>query len=330
MKCESLRSDTIFQCEYYTTTSHYILSGHSFQMNAEWNGISFFSSHLPEDLKSTSPPTLEPTGPAPPPRQGDAPLEPPTLRPITGEPQPLSWPCKRLKMDSDLSDGATENINCTKTQERPASPPPSLHSEGQVVVNGMPELSSPPRPTSGGVGRRTSVLFKKAKNGAKLFRDRDNALPNGKGLQDENTSNTPTATNSTASTPSSTPLSTPSKTPQKSPGPPALNEQWTPSRDMCSDGELERTPNHTLESGEQQTLLYPRFKVLHSGWCFRTRDQHVIAQDAVWKLLTLLLLLASRWLSKQSCYKEWQCQTIKKNVKECRSCWRQLQMLVSN
>uniref|UniRef100_A0A8D3EC57 Bromodomain and PHD finger containing, 3b n=1 Tax=Scophthalmus maximus TaxID=52904 RepID=A0A8D3EC57_SCOMX len=104
-----------------------------------------------DDLKST-PPKLEPTGPAPPPRQGDAPLEPPTLRPITGEPLSPSWPCKRLRMDSDPLDRATENVNCTKTQEQPASP------------------------TTGGVGRRTSVLFKKAKNGAKLFRDRENPL----------------------------------------------------------------------------------------------------------------------------------------------------------
>ncbi|CAK6955056.1 bromodomain and PHD finger-containing protein 3 isoform X1 [Scomber scombrus] len=210
------------------------------------NGL---SSSDKEDLKSTSPPTLEPTGPAPPPRQGDAPLEPPTLRPITGEPQSPNWPCKRLKMDEDPSDSTTENINCTKAQERQASQPPSLHSEGQAVPNGLPEPSTPTRPTTGGVGRRTSVLFKKAKNGAKLFRERDNILPNGKGPQDENTSTTPTAPNSTASTPSSTPLSTSSKTPQKSPGPPTLNEPWTPNRNAGSDGELEKTPNHTLESG---------------------------------------------------------------------------------
>nr|XP_019944672.1 PREDICTED: bromodomain and PHD finger-containing protein 3-like isoform X2 [Paralichthys olivaceus] len=210
------------------------------------NGI---SSSEKEDLKSTSPPTLEPTGPAPPPRQGDAPLEPPTLRPITGEPLSPSWPCKRLKMDSDLSDSATENINCTKTQEWQASSPPVLHSEGQAVANGLPEPGAPPRPTTGGVGRRTSVLFKKAKNGAKLFRDRENPLLNGKGLQDDKASNSPTTPNSTTSTPCSTPFSTPSKTPQKSPGPPTLNEPWTPSRDMCTDSELERTPNHTLESG---------------------------------------------------------------------------------
>uniref|UniRef100_A0A3Q3IZE0 Bromodomain and PHD finger containing, 3b n=1 Tax=Monopterus albus TaxID=43700 RepID=A0A3Q3IZE0_MONAL len=166
-----------------------------------------------KDFKSTSPPTLEPTGPAPPPRQGDAPLEPPTLRPITGEPLSLSWPCKRLKMDSDLSDSTTDNLNCTKAQEQP----PSLHSEGQAVANSLPEHGTPPRYNTGGVGRRTAVLFKKAKNVAKL--SRDSPLLNGKGLQDEDIR------------------------------PPTLNEQWSPGQDMCSDSELERTPNHALESG---------------------------------------------------------------------------------
>ncbi|XP_047441272.1 bromodomain and PHD finger-containing protein 3 isoform X2 [Mugil cephalus] len=198
-----------------------------------------------KDLKSTSPPTLEPTGPAPPPRQGDAPLEPPTLRPITGEPRSPSWPCKRLKMDSDLSNRTMEEPNCTKAQERCASPPPSLHSVGQEMTNGLPEVSIPPRPTTGGVGRRTSILFKKAKNGAKVFRERDGTLVNGKGLQDE--SNNPTTPTSATSTPSSTLLSTPTKTPQKSPGHP--HEPWTPSRSLCSDSELEKTPNRILESG---------------------------------------------------------------------------------
>ncbi|TNN32850.1 Bromodomain and PHD finger-containing protein 3 [Liparis tanakae] len=197
-----------------------------------------------DELKSTSPPTLEPTGPAPPPRRADAPLEPPTLRPITGAPRSPSWVRKRLKMDGgDLPDLGAENANCTKTREAPP-PPPILHSEGQAAANGLAE-PGPPRPTPGGVGRRTSVLFRKAKNGAKLFRERDNPLLSGKEQQGD----APTAPGSAASTPSSTPLSTPSKTPQKSPGPPALNDQWTPSRSMCSDSEPDKTPNHTLERG---------------------------------------------------------------------------------
>lgn len=207
------------------------------------------SSSDKEDLKSTSPPTLEPTGPAPPPRQGDAPLEPPTLRPITGEPQPTNWPCKRLKLDEDFSDSTTENKICTKAQEQSASPPPILHSQEQAVANGLPELSTPPRPTTAGVGRRTSVLFKKAKNGAKLFRERDSVLLNGKGPQDNNTNNSPSVPSSTTSTPSSTPLSTPSKTPQKSPGPPTIKENSSPAHETCSDSEPEKTSIHTLESG---------------------------------------------------------------------------------
>ncbi|MEQ2172466.1 hypothetical protein GOODEAATRI_021342 [Goodea atripinnis] len=204
------------------------------------------------DLKSTSPPRLEPRGPSPPPRHGDAPLEPPTLRPMTGEAQSLTWACKRLKMDIDLLNSTSENINCTKAQERCATPPPTLHSEGQVVANGLPVLGTYSRPAAGGVGRRTSVLFKKAKNGAKLCRESDSPVLNGKGLQDKNTSNDPTASNSTASSPSSTPVS---KTPRKSPGPPTLHEVWTPSREGSSDTELEKTVNHTQESGEKIYVL---------------------------------------------------------------------------
>ncbi|XP_061622943.1 bromodomain and PHD finger-containing protein 3 isoform X3 [Phyllopteryx taeniolatus] len=194
-----------------------------------------------EDLKSTSPPTLEPTGPAPPPRLGDAPLEPPTLRPISKEPPLSGWPCKRRKIVDGLADSDAEHIGCTKAQE--TSPPESFHSEGQVVSNGLPDLSTPTSPHAGGVGRRTSVLFKKAKNGAKMFRD--NPLPDGKGSQDDSTSSSLSA----SSTPSSTPLSTPTKSPQKAIEPPCLNDPWTPRRDMSSDGELDKALNQSLKSG---------------------------------------------------------------------------------
>lgn len=201
------------------------------------------SPHFSEDLKPTSPPKLEPTAPSPPPRQGEPPLEPPTLRPVTRDSRSPTWPCKRLKMESEFSISNVENNNCTKARERSETPPPSLHSEAQVVFNGLPALGVPSRPTPGGVGRRTSVLFRKAKNGAKLFKERDNPLLNGKGPQDEDTSNKPTAPSSSTSTPTSTL----SKTPQKSPEPPTLTELWSPGQDSCSDTELERR----LESGEK-------------------------------------------------------------------------------
>lgn len=227
-----------------------MLNGKYFLTEVKWNEIQNVLplSHLPEDFKSSSPPTLEPTGPAPPPRQGDMPLEPPTLRPITGEPRSPGWPCKRPKLEDDLSDGTAQNINCTSAQERPASPPPILHMEGQAAANGLPELGSPRQVTTGGVGRRTSVLFKKAKNGAKLFRERDGLFLNGKGPQGDAPHST-TAPSSAASTPSSTPASTPSKTPQKSPAPLVLNEEWTPSTVLRSNTEPE-IPKKTLESGE--------------------------------------------------------------------------------
>ncbi|XP_020560050.1 bromodomain and PHD finger-containing protein 3 isoform X2 [Oryzias latipes] len=179
-----------------------------------------------EDLKSTSPPTLEPTGPAPPPRRGDAPLEPPTLRPITAEPP--YWPCKRPKTDGGVPSGPSHS---SEVQEQAAAPCEHLHREGHVASN------PPPCPPTGGVGRRTSVLFKKAKNGAKLFRERDRTLRHGKGAPDEQ--------DSSSTTPSTTPLSTPTKTPQRSPGPPTLSQLST--QDLCSEPELDRI--QTLQTG---------------------------------------------------------------------------------
>uniref|UniRef100_A0A3Q2XRJ4 Bromodomain and PHD finger containing 3 n=1 Tax=Hippocampus comes TaxID=109280 RepID=A0A3Q2XRJ4_HIPCM len=197
---------------------------------------------LPEDLKSTSPPTLEPTGPAPPPRLGDAPLEPPTLRPITKEAPFSRWPCKRRKLIGSLPNSDAGRNGCPNVQE--TSPLQSLHSEGQVVANGLPDLAIPTRPLAGGVGRRTAVLFKKAKNGAKVCRD--NALPNGEGSQDDSASASPSAPN----TPSTTPSSTPTKTPQKAIGPPCLNDPWSPRltngfdkhKDAESDSEYSPCP----------------------------------------------------------------------------------------
>ncbi|KAK0146281.1 Bromodomain and PHD finger-containing protein 3 [Merluccius polli] len=202
-----------------------------------------------DDLKSTSPPTLEPTWPAPPPRQEDTPLEPPTLRPITGELRH----CKRLKMDSESSDVAAGNTNCVKVEEPPVSPP-SLHAVGAppaLLTNGLAPLCTPPRPPTTGVGRRTSVLFKKAKNGRR--NPGDSPSLNGKETPEENVLSvplTPTPT-STVSTPSSTPASTPSKTPQKPlpPADPTTPQHWASGPDIGSDSELERTPQRALESG---------------------------------------------------------------------------------
>uniref|UniRef100_H3CCV3 Bromodomain and PHD finger containing, 3b n=1 Tax=Tetraodon nigroviridis TaxID=99883 RepID=H3CCV3_TETNG len=179
------------------------------------------SSRPPEDFKSSSPPTLEPTEPAPPPRQGDTPLEPPTLRPITGEPRSPNWPCKRLRLDEDPPGGPPPS---TDRSEPPASPPALLHTEGRAAAapNGLPEPDSPQRASTGGVGRRTSVLFKKGPPGD--------------------------APGSAGSTPATTPLSTPTKTPQKSPTRLLLNQKRTPGPDLRSNTEAEM-PKDAPERG---------------------------------------------------------------------------------
>ncbi|XP_041712880.1 bromodomain and PHD finger-containing protein 3 [Coregonus clupeaformis] len=201
-----------------------------------------------EDLKYTPPPLLEPTCLAPHPLQRDTPLEPPTLRPMTGEPRTLGHPNKRLKLDSESSDNgtptlaATGNYDCTKAEEAR-----SLHCGGPVV-NGLSD-HSPSHPVTTGVGRRTSVLFKKAKNGAKLLREkeRDNLLLNGKAGEAVTSSSASPNPNSALSTP----LSTPSKTPQQTPTPSSFTTpEWgNPSRGAISEVELDKMSNHTLESG---------------------------------------------------------------------------------
>lgn len=203
------------------------------------------SSSDKEDLKSTSPPTLEPTEPAPPPRREDTSLEPPTLRPITRETPASNWHSKRLKLDDEPSEKATVDTICTKEQDRLVPQPPILHSEGQATANGLPDLCTPAKPATGGVGRRTFVLFKKAKNGAKLCRGRDTSAMNGKAPQDETTGNSATAPNSAASTPSSTPLPTPTKSQEKNSEPPELVQQQTVESLPCHKSELAKKTSDT-------------------------------------------------------------------------------------
>uniref|UniRef100_A0A3B1KFC0 Bromodomain and PHD finger containing 3 n=1 Tax=Astyanax mexicanus TaxID=7994 RepID=A0A3B1KFC0_ASTMX len=129
------------------------------------------SSSDKDDCKSTPPPTLEPSGLALSPPPGDTPQDPPTLRPMTADPKiSSSCPSEALKAD-------------VVSQNRLLDTPPVLSPSEGKLLNGLSSSStpspSPTRPVSGGVGRRTSVLFRKAKNGVKLQRERDSQLQNG-------------------------------------------------------------------------------------------------------------------------------------------------------
>ncbi|XP_069489529.1 bromodomain and PHD finger-containing protein 3 isoform X2 [Ambystoma mexicanum] len=125
------------------------------------------------DSKPPMPPMLEPTGPAPTLSDVDSHQDPPTLKPIS-ESRPLNRLHKRLKSDSQLFN--------KKTLQRGSQNFHRLLSDNGL--NGLAlqtddSLSGPPFT---GVGRRTSVLFKKGKNGVKLQRSLDCTLENGADL----------------------------------------------------------------------------------------------------------------------------------------------------
>ncbi|RXM29961.1 Bromodomain and PHD finger-containing protein 3 [Acipenser ruthenus] len=117
------------------------------------------------DTKSTPPPTLEPTGPPPSLTDCDAHEEPPTLKPMGGggEGRAQSRLHKRLKSDSEIL--TSKRLQREREHGGGATTQRLLSDSG---VNGIP-----------GVGRRTSVLFKKAKNGARLQKGYESPLHNG-------------------------------------------------------------------------------------------------------------------------------------------------------
>ncbi|XP_036023502.1 bromodomain and PHD finger-containing protein 3 isoform X1 [Onychomys torridus] len=124
-----------------------------------------------DDSKLPAPPTLEPTGPAPSLSEQESPPDPPTLKPISdSKPSGRSLKSQEVEDDELLEKSAlqlgSESLRCLLSD------------------NGIDRLSpvnpdSPPGTPLSGVGRRTSVLFKKAKNGVKMQRSPDGALENG-------------------------------------------------------------------------------------------------------------------------------------------------------
>lgn len=130
-----------------------------------------FSFSLTDDSKLPAPPTLEPTGPAPSLSEQESPPDPPTLKPISDS-KPSSRSLKSRKVEDD------------ELLEKPALQLGSEPLRCLLSDNGIDRLSpvnpdSPPGTPLSGVGRRTSVLFKKAKNGVKLPRSADGTLENG-------------------------------------------------------------------------------------------------------------------------------------------------------
>ncbi|XP_069797858.1 bromodomain and PHD finger-containing protein 3 isoform X2 [Narcine bancroftii] len=125
-----------------------------------------------EDSKSSLPPTLEPTGPAPSPSDSETHTDPPTLKPMS-ESRAQSRLHKRIKSDSDV-------LN-RKTLQNEALGPHTL--QRLLSDSGVNGLALPTSDTStqsvNEVGRRTSVLFRKAKNGVKLQKGCGPLMENG-------------------------------------------------------------------------------------------------------------------------------------------------------
>ncbi|KFP42602.1 Bromodomain and PHD finger-containing protein 3, partial [Chlamydotis macqueenii] len=124
-----------------------------------------------DDAKPPQPPTLEPTGPAPSLSELDSLQDPPTLKPIS-ESKSLNQLQKRVISDRELFD--------KKGLQRENQAFQHLLSDNGLNGLALPPADTPASPRFSSVGRRTSVLFKKAKNGVKLQRGLDCSLENRK------------------------------------------------------------------------------------------------------------------------------------------------------
>ncbi|XP_074092522.1 bromodomain and PHD finger-containing protein 3 isoform X3 [Macrotis lagotis] len=123
-----------------------------------------------DDTKPPHPPTLEPTGPAPSLSDLDSLQDPPTLKPISESKIPIRH-SKYGKMENEFLDNGSS--------QRGNQPFQCLLSDNGLNRLSLPVLEMSSMSSLSGVGRRTSILFKKAKNGVKHQRSPDGTLENG-------------------------------------------------------------------------------------------------------------------------------------------------------
>lgn len=130
-----------------------------------------FSFSLTDDSKLPPPPTLEPTGPAPSLSEQESPPDPPTLKPISDNKPPSRFLKPRKVEENELLRKSPLQLGNEPFQD--------LLSDGGINRLTLMASDDPDDAPLSNVGRHTSVLFKKAKNGAKLQRSPDGALENG-------------------------------------------------------------------------------------------------------------------------------------------------------
>uniref|UniRef100_A0A8C1IUR1 Bromodomain and PHD finger containing, 3a n=1 Tax=Cyprinus carpio TaxID=7962 RepID=A0A8C1IUR1_CYPCA len=134
---------------------------------------------IPEDpKKSTLQKVQEPTCPASSPLPGDAPPNPPMFCLETGRTttaqsnKPGSRKQRAKGKERGLKDQTLEEDKKSHTKEQD----PSTQEDAVIRVSSTESPSDSPKM---GVGRRTSILFKKAKNGTRLAKDKPVLLQNG-------------------------------------------------------------------------------------------------------------------------------------------------------
>lgn len=146
-----------------------------------------------------SPPVLELSCPVSSPLPGDAPLEPPVLGIVTGGQRSPGRSYKRQR--SSRSGSRSQGEDEAEIGETPSSQPEAVHE--------VTPLGKPPSGPPVGVGRRTSVLFKKAKNGARMAKSKSLPQQNGKTSEAKATrlDSAPSSPNALPPTPTAPPSS---------------------------------------------------------------------------------------------------------------------------
>lgn len=158
------------------------------------------------------------------PLPGDAPLEPPVLGIVTGGRRSPGRSYKRQR--SSRSGSKSQGEDEAEVGETPSSQ--------QEAVHEATPLGKPPPQSLAGVGRRTSVLFKKAKNGARTSRSKTSPQQNGKSSNGlDHSPERPQSPGVTALPP----------TPSPSPAPPSPLLHQLRSRGISFDSEAERHPH---------------------------------------------------------------------------------------
>ena len=187
-----------------------------------------------------SPPVLELTCPVSSPLPGDAPLEPPVLGIVTGGRRSPGRSYKRQR--SSRSGSKSQGEEEAEVGETPSSQPEAVHE--------VTPLGTPPTLPLVGVGRRTSILFKKAKNGARLAKNKSSPEQNGR-TSEEKTNGldiSPASPNS----PSVNNITTLPPTPNASPAPSSPSSHHLRSRGPSSESEADKPPPPPKQEGKAE------------------------------------------------------------------------------